>query len=501
METILEMENICKTFPGVRALEQVSFTLSKGEILGLVGENGAGKSTLMKTLSGAYTCESGIIKIDGKPVKNITPSHMIELGIAVIYQEMTLASHLTVAENIFLGRLPTTSFGLLDWKKMEGNSMNILKQLGLTLDPKEKICNLSVAKRQMVEIAKALSRNARVIVLDEPTAVLGENELQGMFDTVKKLSKTGISFIYISHRLQELFEIAKRVIIMKDGRIVLTDQIENLDTDRLVKGMVGRELKDVYPVRTCCPGKTALNVKGLCRKKVLYDINFTVCEGEIVGICGLAGSGRSEILRAIAGVDPIDSGEIEVFGKKVRPKSPKTAISLGIGILPEDRKLEGLLLKQSVGFNITISKLKEFTWGKIIRHTKERKKTAKYIESLKIRPNNPNTIISNLSGGNQQRVVFAKWLNAECKILLIDEPTRGIDVGAKQEIYCLIADLLKNKVSVVMVSSELPEILGLSDKILVMHEGHIVADLAPSSATEELIMGYATGIKNAEYAV
>lgn len=498
MENILEMINISKSFPGVKALQNVTFSVARGEVHGLVGENGAGKSTLMKVLSGAYISDSGIIKINGNIVKDINPHLMINLGVAVIYQELMLAPHMTVAENIFLGRMPKNRFGKLDWEKMKKDTVEICKQLELDLDPKAKVKDLNVAKRQMVEIAKAMSKNAKIIVLDEPTAVLGENELQGLFKLVKKLAKTGVSFIYISHRLNEVFEITDRVTIMKDGQVVATDETKNLDTIRLVKGMVGREVKDIYPIRVCNPGDEAIIVEGLNRKNVLHDINFSVCKGEIVGFAGLAGSGRSEVLRAIVGADPIDTGEIKIFGKKFKPKSPRDAISQGIGLLPEDRKTEGLFLGQSVVFNISIACFDEFRKGNIIDLKEEKETVIDYIKKLNIRPHRHNVQVKNLSGGNQQKVIFAKWLNAKCKVLLIDEPTRGVDVGAKQEIYRLITELVDKGVTVVVVSSELPEVLGLCDRILVMREGQIVANLHRSIASEELIMRYATGQERQE---
>lgn len=498
MKNILEMIDITKSFPGVKALENVSFSVFKGEVHGLVGENGAGKSTLMKILSGALIGESGSIKIDDEVIKEINPNSMIRLGVAVIYQELMLAPHLTVAENIFLGRLPVTKLGKLDWAKMKRETLEICKKLELELDPLDKVNDLSVAKRQMVEIAKAMSKNARIIVLDEPTAVLGENELQGLFKLVKKLAATGISFVYISHRLKELFEIADRVTIMKDGQVVATNNIENLTVEQMVKLMVGRELKDIYPVRVCVPCEEVIRVKGLNREKVLYDINFNVRRGEIIGFAGLAGAGRSEVIRSIAGVDTIDSGEMKIFGKDYKPRSPKDAIALGIGILPEDRKTEGLFLGQSVVFNTSISSFSEFSKGNIINLKKEIKHVVSYIQKLRIKTSCHKTEVKGLSGGNQQKVVFAKWLNAKCKILLIDEPTRGIDVGAKQEIYRLIAELVDKGVSVVIVSSELPEILGLCDRILVMNQGRIVANLHRSIATEEQIMRYATGQERQE---
>jgi len=493
METVLEMLNICKNFPGVRALDNVSIEVKKGEVHGLVGENGAGKSTLIKILSGAYISDSGVIKINGEIVKDISPHNMILKGVAVIYQELMLAPHMTVGENIFLGHLPTNRYGKVDYEIIEQETVKVCELLGLKLDPKARVCELSVAQRQMIEIAKALSRNAKIIVLDEPTAVLGENELKGMFEVVRRLAKAGVSFIYISHRLKEVFQIADSVTIMKDGQIVGTDDIRNYDIEKLVKGMVGRELKDVYPVRKHAIGKEVLKVEGLSRNKLLHDINLTLHEGEILSISGLSGAGRTEILRAIVGADNIDSGEIEVFNKKVLIKSPREAIALGIGILPEDRKVEGLFLSQTVAFNISISKFNEFLKGMMIKLKDERKRVTDYIQKLNVRPNRHDIIARNLSGGNQQKVVFARWLNAKCKILLVDEPTRGIDVGAKQEIYRLLNELAMGGVAVLVVSSELPEVLGISDRILVMWQGRIVANLDASEASEELIMSYATG--------
>lgn len=493
METALEMDNIYKSFPGVKALNNVSLKLKKGEIHGLVGENGAGKSTLIKILSGAYLCDSGTIKIEDKIVKNITPHHMIENGVAVIYQELMLAPHLTVAENIFLGRMPKTKLGFIDYECMDKETLKACEQLGLQLDPKAKIQELSVAKRQMVEIAKALSRNAKIIVLDEPTAVLGENELKGMFEVVKKLAKDGVSFIYISHRLKEVFELVDTVTIMKDGTVVATDDIKQYDIDRLVKSMVGRELMDIYPKRNRKKGKEVLKVTGMTRKGVIEDINISLHEGEILSISGLAGAGRSEVLKAIIGADRFDSGEIVIYGKKVKQKSPKESILNSLGILPEDRKGEGLFLKQPVIFNATIAKFDEILNTIFLRLGKERAKVKEFIQKMNIRPGNPDMIVKNLSGGNQQKVVFSKWLNAKCKILLVDEPTRGIDVGAKHEIYYLLDELVKEGLAVLMVSSELPEVLGLSDRTLVMHQGRIVAELDATTATEEEIMMYATG--------
>jgi ribose transport system ATP-binding protein len=489
---VLEMRSIDKEFPGVKALHNVSLTVSRGEVLGLVGENGAGKSTLIKILSGAYKRDGGEIFINGKLIEGRSPHEMIQHGIAVIYQEAMLAPHLSTADNIFMGRLPLNALGMVEWRKLERDTLAISERLGFNLQPRTRVQYLSVAQRQMVEIAKAMSRNAHLIVLDEPSAVLGDAELKGLFNVIRSLAKQGVSFIYISHRLNEVFEIADRVTVMKDGQVVGTDQVKNFTTGRLIQMMVGRELSEIYPDRQPNFGTEALAVHNLTRRGVLSNISFSIREGEILGIAGLAGSGRTETLRAILGADRIDSGKLEVFGKSVHLRSPRHAIQLGIGLLPEDRKTEGLLLLQSVGFNVTISRLNEFAPNGILRPGIERNKIQDYIERLNIRTRGARTPIRSLSGGNQQKCVFAKWLNADCRILLVDEPTRGVDVGAKREIYQLMADLASRGVAIIMVSSELPEILGMSDRVLVMQGGQITAELSRTEATEERIMSYAT---------
>jgi ribose transport system ATP-binding protein len=489
---VLDMRGIDKEFPGVKALQSVDLTVGRGEVLGLVGENGAGKSTLIKILSGAYTRDRGEIRVENDLVNATTPHDMIQRGVAVIYQEAMLAPHLSTAENIFMGRLSQTSWGAIDWRQLERDTHKIGEQLGFKLQPKTRVKYLSVAQRQMVEIAKAMSRDARLIVLDEPSAVLGDSELEGLFSVIRALTQRGVSFIYISHRLNEVFEIADRVTVMKDGQVVGTDDVKNFTPSRLIQMMVGRELSNIYPAKEPQLGKEVLVVRNLTRRGVLHDISFSVREGEILGIAGLAGSGRTETLRAILGADPIDSGSIEVFGKPVRIKSPKQAIRLGIGLLPEDRKTEGLLLLQAVGFNVTITRLGQFTQYGILQRRSERTKIQEYIDRLSVRTPSIKVPIWGLSGGNQQKVVFAKWLNADCRILLVDEPTRGVDVGAKREIYQLLVDLAGRGVAIVMVSSELPEILGLSDSVLVMRGGQITTQLSHQEATEETIMSFAS---------
>jgi ribose transport system ATP-binding protein len=493
---VLEMRAIDKSFPGVHALKSVDLTVRPGEIVGLVGENGAGKSTLMKILSGAYTRDTGEILVDGEAVEASGPQEMIERGVAVIYQEPALAPHLSVAENIFMGRLPTTRRGMVDQRRLTEDTLVVAERLGLHLAPRARVASLSVARRQMVEIAKALSRDARLIVLDEPSAVLADAELDGLFRVMRRLTEKGVAFVYISHRLNEVFRITDRVVVMKDGRVVASERTSDVTPERLIRLMVGREIDAIYGARAAdapAPtGKPILAVRGLAREGVFAGIDFSVAPGEILGIAGLAGAGRTEVLRAIHGADPLDAGTIEVDGAPVRIRSPRDAIALGIGLLTEDRKADGLLRIQSVATNITISRMADVAPRGVIDRRLERRSVMGHIGRLSIRTPGPGAPVRNLSGGNQQKVIFAKWLHARCRILLIDEPTRGVDVGAKREIYALLRDLAATGVGIVMVSSELPEVLGMSDRILVMREGRITAVLDAAEATEERIMAHAT---------
>ena len=490
---MLKMNHITKVFPGVKALDDVSIDISRGEIHALVGENGAGKSTLMKILSGAYTLDEGEIFIYGETIENPSPATMIDKGVAVIYQELMLLSHQTVAENIYLGRMPKNKFGKIDYKKMTADARTVLERLNLQLDPNEVVGNLSVAKRQMVEIAKAMSRNAKIIVLDEPTAVLSDSELEGLFKIVKELSGQGITFIYISHRLKEIFELCTNLTIMKDGKKVESGEVGNYTSEILVKRMVGRDMTDIYPKRNSQIGEPILKVKGLTRKGIINNVSFELRRGEILGIAGLAGAGRTEILRAIIGADPIDAGEIALEGKKVAFKNVKEAINAGFGIVPEERKTQGLMLKQDMVYNMTIPALKMYkNKFRKLNLQKEYEVTEKYIDAFHIRPNNPRAVSQFMSGGNQQKVVLAKWIAANCKILLVDEPTRGVDVGAKQEIYGILNELIAGGLSIIMVSSELPELLGTCDRVMIMNEGEQTGILGIEECSEELIMSFAT---------
>lgn len=492
-DAVLEMRGIHKRFPGVYALNNVSFAVSKGSVHGVIGENGAGKSTLMRVLSGAFLANEGEVAIDGDVVAAPTPERMLELGIAVIYQELAQAPHLTVAENIFLGRLPKTRLGTIDWRRAKAAAQDVLDRLGFRVDPAARIDTISVAQRQMVEIAKAIARDARIVVLDEPSAVLGDSELEHLFKTIRRLSsENGVSFIYITHRLKELYEICDEVTVLRDGQVVASMPLGQTTTADLIRHMVGRELKDVFPPRSQPGDEIRLDVRNLSRNGVLKDISFNVRRGEIVGICGLAGAGRTEVLRAIAGADALDGGEIRIDGQLVAIDGPRRALAHGVGLLPEDRKTEGLFLDQSVAFNVTVSQMAPLTRGGLISGWREHEAVSRFIQQMRIKTPGSSTKVRTLSGGNQQKCGIARQLHAGTEILLVDEPTRGVDVAAKREIYDLLAELTsKRGASVVMVSSELPEILGLCNRIIVMREGAISAVLEGEDATEETIMAHA----------
>ncbi len=490
---ILEMRGIHKRFPGVYALRDVSFAVRKGGVHGVIGENGAGKSTLMRVLAGAFRADEGEVVIDGEVIAAPTPERMLQLGIAVIYQELAQAPHLTVAENIFLGRLPKTFVGTINWRRARTEASQVLDRLGFKVNPAARIDALSVAQRQMVEIAKAIARNARIVVLDEPSAVLGDAELSHLFETIRRLSREqGVSFIYITHRLKELYEICEEVTVLRDGQVVASMPIAETATADLIRYMVGRDLKDIFPPRVKAGDEIRLEVRNLSRGSALKDISFDVRRGEIVGICGLAGSGRTEVLRAIAGADRIDSGEIRIDGRAVAIDSPRKGLAHGVGLLPEDRKTEGLFLDQSVAFNVTVSELDPLTKVGLISGRREDEVVSRFIRQMRIKTPGASAKVRTLSGGNQQKCGVARQLHAGTQILLVDEPTRGVDVAAKRDIYDLLAELTAGRgASVLMVSSELPEILGLCNRIVVMREGSVSAILDGEGATEEEIMTHA----------
>jgi ribose transport system ATP-binding protein len=490
MGEILRMEGIFKKFPGVQALSDVDLNLNEGEIHCLVGENGAGKSTLIKILAGAYKKDEGRILINGEEVDIINPYVGRMLGISVIYQELGLVPSLSVAENIFLGNENYHRIGTINWKKTKEEAKKLLNTLGIDFPVETLVRDLSVAHQQFVTTARALSVKSIILVMDEPSAVLSGKELDLLFETIKRLKKRGMGIIYISHRLAEVFEIGDKITILRDGKKVHEAKVSEISMEQVVKHMVGREIKEYFFKEKITSGENVLTIKNLERAGVLHNINLQLRKGEILAISGLVGAGRTELARAIAGADPIDRGEIVLNGQKVRIKSPLAALNLGIGLIPEDRKRYGLLLERSVEENISLPILQNISRFGSINFKKLFETVKYYIKYLRIRTPSFYQLVNNLSGGNQQKVVLAKWLASKCKILVMDEPTRGVDVGAKVEIYHLMNDIVKGGGAIILISSELPEVLSLSDRILVMCEGRITKELIPEETTQEEILQY-----------
>ena len=491
---VLAMRGIVKEYPGVKALKGVDFELVPCEVHALVGENGAGKSTLMKVLAGAEPRDGGDLAIGGQPVGELTPHRSQELGVAIIYQEFNLVPGLTIAENIFLGREPRRPVRLfVDYGKMNTEAAELLRRLNMDLDPRREVVSLSVAEQQMVEIAKALSQDAKIIVMDEPSAPLTDHELAALFELIRGLRAEGRAIVYISHRLEEVFSISDRVTVLRDGAWVSTRAIADVTRDRLIADMVGREMTQTFPPRHPKLGDPMLVVRHLTQTGVLSDINLTVRRGEIVGLAGLVGAGRTELARCIFGADAFDAGEIILGGEAVRVRSPRDAIRHGIGLVTEDRKQQGLVLGMAVRENSTLAKLDSLTRMGFVQTGRENEVSNRFIRDLQIKTPSGEQRVRNLSGGNQQKVVLAKWLFTDSRLLIFDEPTRGIDVGAKYEIYELMNRLTERGAGVLMISSELPEALGMSDRIYVMHEGRIAGELAREEATSEAVMHLATG--------
>ncbi len=494
------MEGIDKRFPGVQALKDASFELKRGEVHALVGENGAGKSTLMKILTGVYRKDKGRIFYKGKEVEILNPRMAQEMGISIVFQELNLMPHLTVAQNVFIGREPRKKNLpiFIDEEEMNRKTKELFDMLHMKIDPKTKVATLTVGKQQMVEIAKALSFNSEVLIFDEPTAALSEAETEELFNIIKKLKNQGIGIIYISHRLEELKEIADRVTVMRDGEYVGTVNMNGTPIEKIISMMVGREIYETLREKEVEDNaEIVLEVKNLNRGKEIRNVSFKLRKGEILGFAGLIGAGRTEVARVIFGADPIASGEIYIKGKRVSIKTPANAIRYGIAYLSEDRKRDGLMLNLDVLTNLILPSVKEFLKSLgFVDEKKAEKKGKEYIERLKIRTPSLKQKVKNLSGGNQQKVILAKWLLRNCDILIFDEPTRGIDVGTKNEIYKLLNELIKEGKSIIMISSELPEILRMSHRIIVMCGGRITAEIDGKKATEELIMKYATMYEN-----
>jgi ABC-type sugar transport system ATPase subunit len=491
LDLVLEMRGISKRFPGVHALSEVSLGVGAGEIHALVGENGAGKSTLMKILSGAIQKDAGEILIDGKLVSIETPQDARSLGIGIVYQEFSLVPALSVAENILFGRFPQRA-GFLDRAAMDRDARRYLDELGVAIEISARVSSLSVAQQQLVEIAKVLAMHPRLLVLDEPSAVLGGSDLDRLFAVLMRLRERGISIIYISHRLEEVFRLADTVTVMRDGRVVDTLPISELDHAGLVRRMVGRDLEGASTDHLGQSGEELLRLEDVRRDGVLAPISLEVRRGEIVGLAGLRGAGRTELARCIFGADTRSGGVVTVAGRVIPAGSPGDAIRAGIGFVTEDRKSEGLILNLSVRENVTLAGLKHLAQCTFIRRNAEQRRVQALADQLQVRAASTAVATGTLSGGNQQKVVLAKWLHTDAQVLILDEPTRGIDVGARREIYRLMREIADRGAAVLMISSELPEVIGVCDRILVMHEGRLAGELPPG-ATEEQIMTLATG--------
>jgi ribose transport system ATP-binding protein len=495
-EKILEMKNITKTFPGVKALDKVNFSLRKGEVHALLGENGAGKSTLMKVLNGIHKRDEGEIIVNGESVEFESTKEAQNAGLAIIHQELELIPHLNVAENIYLGREEKNGV-FINYKKLYQNTDDVLNMLGVEIDPKAKIKDLNIGSQQMVEIAKAVSQNAEILVMDEPTSSLTNQEIEILFRLINRLKEKGIAIVYISHRLEEVFEICDRVTVLRDGQLVGEVETTATSEDKLIKMMVGRTIEDRFPKMRFKPGEEILRVENLAVPDKLINAFFSLRKGEILGVAGLMGSGRTELAKAIFGVYKEKTGNIYYKGEILKIDSPADAIDNGIYYLSEDRKDEGLVLGLSVANNISISVLSTMLKANtFINAAAEKELAQKYINDLSIKTPSAKQLVKNLSGGNQQKVVISKLLSTKPEVVIFDEPTRGIDVGAKREIYNLMQDLIDEGVAVILISSELPEVLNLSNRVLVMHEKEIMGELDAAEADQEAIMKLATGRRN-----
>ena len=489
----VSMQNIYKAFGSNQVLTGVNFELLDGEVHALMGENGAGKSTMMNVLTGLHSRDKGTITIDGKETYFKNPKEAEQNGITFIHQELNIWPDMTVLENLFIGKELKSPLGLLKMKEMRALARKQFDRLMVKIPLDKEAGSCSVGEQQMIEIAKALMTDAKVIIMDEPTAALTEREINKLFDIISSLKMEEVSIVYISHRMEEIFTICDRITVMRDGKTVDTKAIRDTNFDEVVKKMVGREITERFPKRDFKPGEMVLEVKGLTKRGVFKDMNFSVRSGEIVGVSGLMGAGRTEIMRAIFGLDSFDSGEVWLSGKKIVIKTPDQAVKAGIGFITEDRKDEGLILDFSIKNNIVLPSLASFAPKGIINQKSEIDFVNLLIKRLTVKTESADIAVGNLSGGNQQKVVIAKWIGISPKVLILDEPTRGVDVGAKREIYQLMNELTDRGVAIIMVSSELPEVLGMSDRILVIHEGKISGELEKNEATQEKIMTLATG--------
>ena len=494
MSDLITARGLTKTFPGVRALDGVDFSLRPGEVHALVGENGSGKSTLIKILMGVYRRDAGEIEIKGRPIHELTPEHAQALGLAAVYQDVTLARQLSVGENFFLGAMPRSRWGGIAWDEANKRSGAVLHDLGLDIDPRSRLQDLPVAKQEMVAIAKAVFENSDIIVFDEPTALLTDDETQLLFSIIRRLREAGKGIIYITHRLEELFSICDRVTVLKDGACVRTLPVGEIDQDGLMRLMVGRSMADMYTIRRLPPGEPVLEVQGLTREPRFRDVSFAVHRGEIFGMFGLVGSGRTDVLRAIYGADPIDSGQVRLNGAPVSFFHPRDAIEARIGFLAEDRKNQSIALSLSVRVNANLTSYPAISRLGVLDVAAERQNAADCIAQLRVKTPSDQQVIRNLSGGNQQKVVLGKSLISKAQILLCDEPTIGVDVGAKSEIYKIFEKLTAEGITILLVSSYLPEVMGLSDRILVLYEGNPMGIVARRDFDEEKLVRLASGV-------
>jgi len=495
-DAFLVMEGINKRFGGTRALSNVTVRAERGEVHALVGENGAGKSTLMNILSGAVMPDSGRISIGGSVVTMASPHHANSLGIRAVHQEFSLVPHLTIAENILMGKLPTRGAGLwIDWPETRRRAGAILSDLGFTrLDVRARVSHLSVSHQQVVEIAKALAEKPSILILDEPSAVLSKDELAVLFSLIRRLRAEDTLVLYISHRLEEVFEIADRITVLRDGERVDTVRRDAVDQNDLIRMMVGRSVEEIYPRRAPRQGPEILAVRNLRREGEFADVTFSLRQGEVVGMFGLVGSGRTEVARSIFGAEPASSGEVRLEGRKLHLRSPRDAVSAGISLVTEDRKRDGLVMSCTIRDNVSLAAFSRMRRGLFLDRRRQARLVDEKVRALAVRPPVIGRLVKTLSGGNQQKVVLAKWLLSRTRVLVLDEPTRGVDIGAKVEIYHLINSLVETGVSVLLISSEMPEVLGMSDRVLVMREGRLVGDLARAEASEERLLQYAAGV-------
>ncbi len=494
----LKVEGIEKSFPGVKALDNINFSVKSGTVHVLCGENGAGKSTLMKIINGIYTADKGSVYINGQKVEVKNPQHARELGVSMIFQELNYIPEMSIEENLFVGNLPRTKFGTVDWKAIRTKTIQLLADEGLSYSPTTRLCELSVSDIQMLEIIKAISYDASIIIMDEPTSAITYKETERLFEKIAQLKARGTSIIYISHKMDEIFRIADEITVLRDGTVVETRNKDDIDINTVIKLMVGRELSDEFPKENVTRGEKVLEVKNLTSLGVFKNVNFDLYRGEIIGFAGLMGAGRTEVMRALFGLDEISYGEVKINGRPVKIKNVREAIKNGLAMLSEDRRRYGIIPIRSVRENTTLANLKEFFYGGRLNSKKENSVTQRMCKNMDVKTPSYETTIQALSGGNQQKVVLAKWMVCNPDILILDEPTRGIDVGAKYEIYKLMNSLVQSGKTIIMISSELPELIGMCDRMYVMAKGEITGELQREQFSQEAIMKFATGFEKQE---